>query len=43
VGGTIVRRAVLRKERLEEQGQRADPLTLAIAGLPERIGIRIGR
>jgi glycine/D-amino acid oxidase-like deaminating enzyme len=43
VGGTIVRRAVLRKERLEEQGRRADPLTLAIAGLPERLGIRIGR
>jgi glycine/D-amino acid oxidase-like deaminating enzyme len=43
VGGTIVRRALLRKERLEEQGRRADPLTLAIAGLPERLGIRIGR
>jgi glycine/D-amino acid oxidase-like deaminating enzyme len=43
VGGTIVRRALLRKERLEEEGRRADPLTLAIAGLPERIGIHIGR
>jgi glycine/D-amino acid oxidase-like deaminating enzyme len=43
VGGTIVRRALLRKERLEEEGRRADPLTLAIAGLPERLGIHIGR
>ena len=43
MGGTIVRRALLRKERLEEEGRRADPLTLAVAGLPERFGIRIGR
>jgi glycine/D-amino acid oxidase-like deaminating enzyme len=43
VGGTIVRRALLRKERLEEEGRGADPLTLAVVGLPERLGIRIGR
>jgi glycine/D-amino acid oxidase-like deaminating enzyme len=43
VGGAIVRRALLRKERFEEQGGRADPLTRAIAGLPERLGIHIGR
>jgi hypothetical protein len=43
VGGTIVRRALLRRERLEGEGRRADPLTRAIAGLPERVGIRIGR
>jgi hypothetical protein len=43
MGGAIVRRALLRKERLEEEGRRADPLTLAVAGLPERMGIRIGR
>ncbi|MGH2963120.1 MAG: FAD-dependent oxidoreductase, partial [Solirubrobacterales bacterium] len=43
VGGAIVRRALLRKERHEEDGRRADPLTLAVAGLPERLGIHIGR
>ncbi|MGH2990024.1 MAG: NAD(P)/FAD-dependent oxidoreductase [Solirubrobacterales bacterium] len=43
VGGAIVRRALLRKEHLEEEGRRADPLTLAVAGVPERIGIHIGR
>jgi glycine/D-amino acid oxidase-like deaminating enzyme len=42
-GGAIVRRALLRKERLEEEGREADPLTLAVAGLPERLGIHIGR
>lgn len=43
LGGTIVRRALLRKERFEEQGRSADRLTLAVAGLPERLGIHIGR
>jgi glycine/D-amino acid oxidase-like deaminating enzyme len=43
VGGTIVRRALLRKERLEEEGRRADPLTLGVVGLPKRLGIHIGR
>jgi hypothetical protein len=42
-GGTIVRAALLRRERLEEQGRRPGPLTRAISGLPERIGIHIGR
>jgi glycine/D-amino acid oxidase-like deaminating enzyme len=42
-GGAIVRRAMLRKERLEEEGRSAGPLTRGIAGLPERIGIHIGR
>jgi glycine/D-amino acid oxidase-like deaminating enzyme len=42
-GGAIVRRALLRKERLEQEGRNADRLTLAVAGLPERFGIHIGR
>jgi glycine/D-amino acid oxidase-like deaminating enzyme len=42
-GGTLVRAALLRRERLEEQGRRPGPLTRAISGLPERIGIHIGR
>jgi glycine/D-amino acid oxidase-like deaminating enzyme len=43
VGGAIVRRALLRKERLEQDGRTADPLTRAVARLPERLGIHIGR
>jgi len=42
-GGTIVRAALLRRERLEEAGRRPDPLTRFVAGVPERIGIHIGR
>jgi glycine/D-amino acid oxidase-like deaminating enzyme len=43
VGGTIVRAALLRRERLEEEGQAPGPVTRLVAGLPERIGIHIGR
>jgi glycine/D-amino acid oxidase-like deaminating enzyme len=42
-GGTIVRAALRRRERLEEEGRRADPLTREISRLPERVGIHIGR
>jgi glycine/D-amino acid oxidase-like deaminating enzyme len=42
-GGTIVRAALLRRERLEEEGRQPDRLTRFLAGLPERIGIHIGR
>jgi glycine/D-amino acid oxidase-like deaminating enzyme len=43
VGGAIVRAALLRRERLEEEGRVPDPATRLIAGLPERIGIHVGR
>jgi glycine/D-amino acid oxidase-like deaminating enzyme len=43
LGGTLVRRALMRRERLEEEGRRADPATRFVAGLPERFGIHIGR
>ena len=43
VGGTLIRRALLRKESAEERGERPDPLTRLVAGIPERIGIHIGR
>jgi glycine/D-amino acid oxidase-like deaminating enzyme len=42
-GGTIVRAALLRRERLEEEGRRPDVLTRLVAGIPGRIGIHIGR
>ena len=42
-GGTIVRAALVRRERLEEEGRLPDPLTRFVAGVPARIGIHIGR
>jgi len=43
LGGAVVRRAMIRKESCEEQGRAGGPLTRAIAGLPELIGVQIGR
>jgi len=43
VGGTIIRRALLRKENAEEAGHEPGPLTRFVAGIPERIGIHVGR
>jgi glycine/D-amino acid oxidase-like deaminating enzyme len=42
-GGTMVRAALLRRERLEEEGRRPGTLTRAISDVPARIGIHIGR
>lgn len=42
-GGTLVRRALLRREALEERGRKPGPLTRFVAGIPERIGIHVGR
>ena len=42
-GGTLVRRAFLRKERLEEAGRRVDPLTRAVAAAPAALGIHVAR
>jgi glycine/D-amino acid oxidase-like deaminating enzyme len=43
VGGRIVRAALVRRERFEEEGRAPGPVTRLVAGLPERIGIHIGR
>ena len=42
-GGAVVRRALIRKEDAEERGRRADPVSRLVAGIPERIGIHVGR
>ena len=42
-GGTIIRRAILRKELAEEEGRQAGAVTRMISGIPERIGIHVGR
>ena len=43
VGGSLIRRAILRRERLEEEERRVGPLTRAVCGIPERVGIHVGR
>ena len=42
-GGAIIRRAIIRKEAAEEQGRTAGPITRMVSGIPERIGIHVGR
>ena len=43
VGGTIIRRALLSKEAAIDDGRRPGTLTRIVAGIPERIGIQVGR
>jgi glycine/D-amino acid oxidase-like deaminating enzyme len=43
VGGTIVRRALLRREEAIDAGRKPGALTGLVAGIPERIGIHVGR
>ncbi len=43
IGGALVRAALLRKEAAEEEGRSPDPLTAFVAGVPELVGIQIGR
>lgn len=43
IGGTIIRDALLRKERAEELDLEPDPLSVFVAGIPERVGVQIGR
>ena len=42
-GGTIIRRAILRKEAAEEEDRVPGPITRMVSGIPERIGIHVGR
>ncbi len=43
LGGTLVRKAMVRKERLEQEGAAVDLPTRAVAGLPELIGVKTSR
>jgi glycine/D-amino acid oxidase-like deaminating enzyme len=43
VGGSIVRAAVVRKEAAEDDGRRPGRLSRFLAGIPERIGVQLGR
>nr|MBA3409159.1 hypothetical protein [Solirubrobacterales bacterium] len=39
----LIRRALARKEAVEETGADADPLTAGLASLPRRLGLHIVR
>lgn len=43
IGGTIIRRALLRKEEAMEAGREPDPISRLVASIPELIGVQIGR
>ena len=43
MGGSLVRAAFLRRERIEACGQRPDPLTRVITAAPRALGIHVGR
>jgi glycine/D-amino acid oxidase-like deaminating enzyme len=42
-GGEVIRAAILRKEEAEERGGRPGAITRAVAAIPEKIGIHVGR
>jgi len=42
-GGTLIRRALVRKDGLEDEGRRPDPLTALVASLPRRLGLHLPR
>jgi glycine/D-amino acid oxidase-like deaminating enzyme len=42
-GGMLVRAAFLRRERIEADGGRPDPLTRALTAAPKALGIHVGR
>ena len=43
LGGSVVRSALVRCERMEEEGRRADPLTRAICAAPRALGMHLAR
>ena len=43
LGGSLIRRALIRKDALDERGARVDPLTGFVARLPKLIGLNLPR
>lgn len=43
IGGSLIRRALIRKDALDERGARVDPVTGAIARLPKLLGLNLPR
>jgi glycine/D-amino acid oxidase-like deaminating enzyme len=43
IGGSIVRRAIISKEAAEELGREPGSIADLVAGIPDRIGVQVGR
>jgi glycine/D-amino acid oxidase-like deaminating enzyme len=43
LGGSLVRGALVRRERIEEDGRRPDPLTRAVCAAPRAVGMHLAR
>ena len=43
VGGSVIRRALVRKDASEDDGRRPDPVTALVASLPHRLGLHLPR
>ena len=43
VGGSLIRRALVRKDAAEDAGRNPDPLTGLVASLPRRLGLHLPR
>ena len=43
IGGTIIREALIRREAAEEKGLEPGSISKFVAGIPDRIGVQIGR
>ena len=43
LGGSLIREALVRKDRAEDAGSRPDPVSELVAGLPRRLGLRLPR
>ena len=43
LGGSVVRSALIRRERIQEQGRTPDPLTRAVCAAPRAVGMHLAR
>ena len=43
IGGSLIRRALVRKDALDDRGARVGPVTALIASLPQRLGLNLPR
>jgi hypothetical protein len=42
IGAVVIRRAIIAKDTAEERGRRPNPVMLAIARMPRRMGYLLG-
>ena len=42
-GGSVIRRALIRRDQADDEGRSADPLTSLVASMPRRLGLHLPR